>query len=249
MVLFDRGSNSSTHTDTVAAHDEILFLAVAVLESCVESLAVTVSQLEDVADLNASGQLKSTATGGAPVFLRNLPYFSHNLNFEISAKIDMLQVVIFFIGADSKICQCCHLLVCNYGDFQTHGSKIAARHTGNIEHLLFISQFDIHTPYYVLQLHRLDLVITPDKHGNGFFIHQVNHGLDKFRSRDIQKPANIFNFFLPGGFHSVHWQKGYIWVADPWRLGSCLLHVSGIITIPADHQCILPGVSKYHEFM
>ena len=60
MILLYAGGDRTADADTVAPHEDNLFLAVRIEKGCIERLGIFRAELEYMANLNAAPHFKST---------------------------------------------------------------------------------------------------------------------------------------------------------------------------------------------
>src|SRR5581483_4606898 len=99
LVLLNGSRQNSFHSDAITAHDRSDFSPSVVEHSSTHRLGISVSQLENVADLDSFCDLKRSATirTGFPGFHRAQIHPLILGNVKVTARRDVPQVVVLFI--------------------------------------------------------------------------------------------------------------------------------------------------------
>ena len=105
MVLFDRRRHDPRDPDAVAAHEHRLRLTLLIEHGGMHGLAVQLSQLENMAYLDAARDLQRSAAAGAGVAALRIADIDGVRSFQVAPPVRAAEVHVLLVGAADEVRQ------------------------------------------------------------------------------------------------------------------------------------------------
>ncbi len=260
VVLFDDRCDDAGDTDTVAAHEEGLTIALFVHERCTHGLGVFGAELEDVADLDATSDLKVTLpTMGASVAgLRVVQVvvlcgLLEQEPIDHLTKVDVQPVVVEEVAAAEDVGHPLDALVvenATAGDLD--GTSEAHGGSGDLDHDVVGGEVDRHTTDNVADLDHVEFQIAAHAHGDRerLLPHSghADDGLDHLGGGHGEVLLELFDRTDVRRVLEVGFAGGATVDAIRDQADSLFL-VGAILTLVAREQPVPPGLGDRHELV
>jgi len=248
VVLLDGRGQGAGYADAVAAHNHVLLLSVLIEIGAVHGLGVLGAELEDMADLNALGELKPASAVRADITFLGEAQIVEIRDFAVAEEIHVLKMFVLFVGAHHVVGAAHELAVGVDRDGEPDGAGEAEGRTrGGPDHF-FIGQIHHLGAEHILHLDVVDLTVAAHKNGHGLAVHVENHGLDHLLHGDPEEAGHVGHSVGAGRCHLFHGRAaGGILLSLPDDLAA--LDVGGVAAGGAGGDGIFPGFGQHVELV
>ena len=113
--------------------------------------------------------------------------------------------------------------------------------------LLRVGEAQVYATEVVLQLHLVDLDVTPDRHEHGFRVRLVEDGLERLRLRHAQVHGQVCDGGDAGCVHQF--QRERLGLQCRGDDGRCALHVRGVAGLLAVEDDVLAALRRHDELV